>query len=221
MGRLLLVRGDLLKDNGVVLVDVVTREIEATYSMPSPLNADLHVRGAAGDYVLAWSRVPQGGQRTLYVLEPQGGDLEIVNEATLAGLECAVCDAMDPVNGRWFVCENAGDQEDPAATRVRAFAVPSLETLTDVTFSGRTHWRGMHLNQKASLLLLNLDRNNEELAVLNAENGQALTVLDLDACWHDDLAGSWIPFSDPAGHYIGAFGSHWIQLFAVAPDTAR
>lgn len=205
------------EDVAVYFLDRNKLALSARYALPDPgAGSQTRVRGGVNERILLWTLDPMARSYKLQVFRPQEHESpSLACEGTLQSEWKPVSDAVDAPNARWIVCECRGAGTASDSARLRIYEVPSLRVARETPLRAPFHWNGMRCVPSASLLLgIPVDRK-DQLLVFDLENLVEIARLDLGGAECDDFAGCWRPIADERGYYLGSFGSHWVQLFAV------
>jgi hypothetical protein len=217
--RVILRVKEVLDDVAVQYIDRDSRCLSTRCDLPDALRTrEGDVRGGAGEFVLARSRDCQRDQCTLYVFQVRGTTLETASTRTLPAGRCLGDDAVDWLKGRWIVAETPTRPVIPVEGCLRVYEIPSLRAIGELN-TGPVGHRALKCIPNDSLLLVAPRNLKNTLLVYSLDTLDEIARLDLGKCCYDDFGG-WHPISDVDGYYVGAHGSHWVQLFTVRPEHA-
>lgn len=203
--RVLLHRRDY--ENGqtsVSFLDLETSSIEGPYEIPFHVGGNLL---AVGKYLVRWTS-RTSGELSVYSIDD--GGVSLVRQKELEDGWRAGSHFADWRNNHWIVCQSRGGTEK----RVVIYDVPSLEVMTILpasAFGGRR--RMTFIPERSMLLIIAEDRSSMGVFDLNA--GVEIGRVALNRFGVTDR---WLPYGDPNGVYVGAYGHRWVQLFAIRPE---
>lgn len=215
--HVLLVVGELFKDEGVVFVNRATGAVTSSHTLANPeenIHRRLDVVGALGTSVLAVQDHGKGGFE-IQVLQPDGPGLNVTARRRLDYPWKAWVAMIDYRNHELLaVVEHAPDSMHVTQPRLRGYAVPSLTVTREIPLEDSPD----SIGRIDRLLFTVNDRTPQVLNIIDLDTGKVLGRDKLNNCLNDDRMGTWNVFTDPDGLYVGVHGTHWIQLFAVKPD---
>ena len=216
--RLLLVIGERFEDEGVLWIDRGTGHVLGSYAWGASATYRTdrlgpQILGVVWPTVLGWVDHAQDGVE-LEVLQGDGERLRRINALTLPYPWRIGLTELDQERRQLIaVIHHAPHSDAVTQQKIRVYDLPSLTMTKEIPLEDDPASMG----RIGQLLFLVSDESPQVLKVLDLETGQIVARKSLRNGWNDDWGG-WDVFTDPHGLYVGVWGSHWIQLFAVKPD---